>query len=499
MAVIEDLIEAAAATREPAVVAESGIALGGVDPLGLRQINFDLMDKVFPGINNAAAHIRPFTVVTWAWRRAGLIAQQHGKGSIPLPVLEDFVARIEVIYSWSQFLRDRDAGLPGRDVLAPLRNADAYAFAGKKWEQRKRGRAYSTALSAPVNYGPALKAFHWLQPARDGKGALAPTELAEPAVAALDEAMAPYLEHPAFSSFGKVTVSADDVDEWSEAWALEEPSGAERRVMAEAMTGETAPVARRDGVALVLAAHRHLGGDPSHVELRRTMCGAPTDFVPPSELDGALRAWRTVQVRQTFRLALEAMLAWAFRHVEEHAATTGDLVQAFLAAAGEGRTAGAWLDEVRDPEMGPVDWLEALEGCLRTAEGDAELPWTIRAALAHSLAEAPEDLGFERLDRLPLSRAAREAEGWRFQPVAAFVGHVLDAWVFGQHVYWSVGRGLGDARAGVRTLLRLKLGLEETGWTPMPGAKMPAPRATPDRLSTMLSLMSEAGVFSDDG
>ena len=40
---------------------------------------------------------------------------------------------------------------------------------------------------------------------------------------------------------------------------------------------------------------------------------------------------------------------------------------------------------------------------------------------------------------------------WREQSVAEFVGRVLDAWVFGQHIYWSVGRGLRDARAGAPT------------------------------------------------
>ena len=43
------------------------------------------------------------------------------------------------------------------------------------------------------------------------------------------------------------------------------------------------------------------------------------------------------------------------------------------------------------------------------------------------------------------------------------LGHVLDSWVFGQHVYWAVGRGLADARARGRTILRLKVTLEEPG------------------------------------
>src|SRR5260370_30750902 len=55
---------------------------GGVDPLGLRQINFDLMDEVLPGLNNVARHIRPFVVVAWAWRRANQLAESSGKTTV---------------------------------------------------------------------------------------------------------------------------------------------------------------------------------------------------------------------------------------------------------------------------------------------------------------------------------------------------------------------------------------------------------------------------------
>lgn len=493
MVTIVELIEAAAATSEPFLTAESKFALSGIDPLGLRQTNFNLMDKIFPGINNVAGHIRPFTVITWTWRRAGIILQSQGKSSIATSVLEDFVARIEVIYAWSQFLRDRDANLPGRDVLAPLLGAESYTFGGEEWELRKTGRINSTALSAPANYGPALKTFHWLQPALDGSGALEPTELAEPALEALDKAMMPYLDHPAFSLFGEVIVTAAEATEWGKAWALDEPSDPERQVMIEAMAGETAPTSRRDGVALALAAYYHL--DRNSEGLRRAMCGAPTDFVVPPGLEHVHLAWRSMQVRQTFRLALEAFLAWACWQVEESAATTSELVRAFLLEAGDAETVGAWLDKMNDPKMGPVDWLENLGTCLRYADRVENLPRTIRGALAHCISEAPTDSGHERLDRLPLTRAAREVAGWRDEPAAAFVSHLLDAWVFGQHVYWSVGRGLSNARAGVRVLLRLKVSLEETGWTKMPGARMAPPRATPDRLDTMWSLMSEAGML----
>ena len=75
------------------------------------------MDQVIPGLNNVARHIRPFVLVAWAWRRASQLAQSQGTKTIAADRLQDFVDRIEVIYVWSQFLRDPDADLPGGRFL----------------------------------------------------------------------------------------------------------------------------------------------------------------------------------------------------------------------------------------------------------------------------------------------------------------------------------------------------------------------------------------------
>src|SRR5262249_40305615 len=72
-----DLTQEAAKADGPSFTPAGVPKLGGVDPLGLRQINFDLMDQVLPGLNNVARHIRPFVVVTWAWRRAKQLAERQ--------------------------------------------------------------------------------------------------------------------------------------------------------------------------------------------------------------------------------------------------------------------------------------------------------------------------------------------------------------------------------------------------------------------------------------
>ena len=68
---LEDLLANAAASDGPDFPPETSSRLGGVDPLGLRQLNFNIMDELLPGVNNVAKHVRPFVVIAWAWRRAG--------------------------------------------------------------------------------------------------------------------------------------------------------------------------------------------------------------------------------------------------------------------------------------------------------------------------------------------------------------------------------------------------------------------------------------------
>src|SRR5256885_8153631 len=118
----EQLIDLDRSSAGPWLVEPTVPSVGGVDPLGLRQINFDLMDRVFPGLNNVARHIRPFTIVAWAWRRTRDLAMER-ELTLPLSTHEDFVARIEVAFVWSLILSEnatatRDIDLPGKQRVS---------------------------------------------------------------------------------------------------------------------------------------------------------------------------------------------------------------------------------------------------------------------------------------------------------------------------------------------------------------------------------------------
>lgn len=496
---LTELTEAAAAANDPGFTPASVPRFGGVDPLGLRQINFDLMDQVIPGLNNVARHIRPFVLVAWAWRRASQLAKNQGSKMIAADRLQDFVDRIEVIYVWSQLLVNGDVDLPGSQVLANLVRAEKWTFGGSAWQQRRNVRRYSTALSAPVNYGPALKMLGWVQRHPHYPDILMATPAAGPALDAFEQRIGDRLSHPAFSKFGSVTVTRDEARQWAKAWALDGVIKAEAQAMAEMLYGSKAPVCRQLAGELMFAAAKHSCSTDVE-QVRSLMAGPPSKFTPSSHLVNTREAWRRIQVRQLLRLSLEALFYWILVALEGKPKGTDELVDTFLGqlpTLAKQTTADNWLATAVPSNSGPTELIKKIEKALETATG-ADLAPSIAAGIAFCLAEPPQDLNdFERSDRLPLFRARREAAARETGPTKDFVRHILESWVLAQHVYWSVGRGLADARAQGKNLLRLKVILDENGWTLASGlSRGSPPEPTPDRLRTMISLATECGLFN---
>lgn len=291
---LADLTSAAATATEPSLVTRNKISPGGVDPLGLRQINFDLMDQVLPGLNNVARHIRPFVVTTWAWRRARQLAQAGEDEEVDADsLLRDFVDRIEVIYAWSQFLRNANADLPGRQVLTTLVEADRWEFGGKQWKRRREERRYSTAFTAAITYGPGLKTFGWVRPHRKLSEVLIPMPECARALDAFERKLAPFLAHPAFSKLGTVSVDASDVRQWADAWAIDRPTVAEKEFMAAMLLGQGAPAKRRQGCQLMLAAAEHV--EAAKVDTVRREALAWGDAPLPEFLKHVFESWILAQ------------------------------------------------------------------------------------------------------------------------------------------------------------------------------------------------------------
>lgn len=495
MASIDELLLAASTASSPELVAESEVQVGGVDPLGLRQINFDLMDKVLPGLNNVAERLRPFVLMTWAWRRVRVIIERDKLGGATDDAMRDFVDRIEAIYAWSQFLLDPNAGIPGGQALAELilGEADTYRFGGKAWEKRRDLRRTSTGLISPLNYGPGLRSMGWLIPAGP-PGVFQPNPKLEQMLDSFELGFRSELSHPAFNSLGSVEVNREDVRRWATLWGLADLTDAERLAGFDRLAGPEADRYRRDGLAMLETAIRKIGDDQIEIgALRELMSEPPGKWLDIPDLVPRADAWRRLQLRQLFRLTLEALFFWILNELADGPRSSEKLSERFIESAGltDIRFAHEWLSEVKSGN--PVQLLTALNDSL-SAHDWPLVPSRIAAGLhlcltAGNLEEWDKA---EAFDRLPLARALSEAERWRTLPTDRFIVKLMEVWVIAQHAYWCVGRGLADARGRGKTLLRLRIVMDEGGWTLTPGTRVGGvPVPTPDRLQTAVNLLKE--------
>lgn len=495
---LTELLEESALSDEPRITGPSKVTPGGVDPLGLRQINFDLMDQLLPGLNNVADRLRPFILMTWAWRRARRIVDQSGKGGATDEDLRDFVDRIEAIYAWSQFLLDPAAGIPGGQALTALLDpaVQSYTFGGEAWVSRRNLRRTSTGLISPLNYGPGLRLMGWLAPTNT-IGVFTTNPDLDDALDEFERSMTGELDHPAFSDFGSVEVDRADVERWGHLWSLGSNSFVEQRAGYERLTGQSAEPKRRRGLALVEAGVASLGRVEFEVEeLRRLLAELPFDWLQNEELQATAEVWRRLQIRQLFRYALEATFYWLIGELADAPKTGAELGRRFCESAGGSafNSAEDWFRA--DSTANPVELMDQLSESLSRDSGRS-LPSTIHRALAFSLAQSDYVAeAFEVFDRLPLLRAQRDFEAWRVLQPANAIAKVLENWVIAQHTYWSVGRGLADARGRGKTLLRLRIVMDEGGWTLTPGTfQGNPPLPTADRLATAVSLLRECGRF----
>jgi len=492
---IDKLIQAASEITDPAIVAKSKVEVGGVDPLGLRQINFDLMDKVLPGLNNVAEKLRPFVLMTWAWRRVRHVIERDKRGGATEEQMRDFVDRIEAIYAWSQFLINPNAKIPGAQALKELvyGERESYKFGGKAWHSRRDTRRTSTGLISPLNYGPGLRSMGWLIPTEHTGVFAANPDLND----MLDEFESEFeaeLEHPAFNSLGSVKVDREDVQRWGELWALSDLTDAERHAGLERLAGLPSDPLRRFGLAMVEEAV-HINGE-SEVDvsdIRRLMSEPPDEWLENGDLHDSADAWRRLQIRQLFRLSLEGLFYWTLQALVDGPATTDRLAEQFLGMAetdGDLK-ADTWLSE--NQSENPVDLLNELNEAL-WARNWSQAASAILDGMNYCLVNAREEewSSSEAFDRLPLKRALDEAQHWRELSLKEMTMKIIEVWILAQHAYWCVLRGLADARGNGKTLLRLRIVMEEGGWTLTPEASArKAPVPTPDRLSTAISLLDE--------
>ncbi|WP_145206648.1 hypothetical protein [Sphingobium sp. B2] len=491
-AVNEEVLEILSGWSGPRVVAKPPLKPGGVDPLGLRQVNFDLMDRCIPGLNNAATRLRPYTLVAWAWWKAAELARKEGGELVDPDRLKAYIDRVEVLFTVGHLLEQDFAGLLGSDTLrAEVVGRGTYDFSSPAWQAFRKRRAANTSLMAPVSYGPSAKegaGLGYLSPRSDGT--FAPTAEVMPAVMSFDAQLEGLHDDPCLASLECGEVDVERMQELYEYWAMDDLSDEESEVgRSRLVCGQ-----RAGTIELIESILAEAEGPLRIDQIRWEMALSDTDAVPPGVEPTPASVWRAIQAQQLHRLSLEALLVWLLDTTTTRPHQLGELAEILVEAAEleDGTTFGDWLNDATLNEDGvgdPVVAIEEIEDVRQRERPDLAL-----SGLRIALAVCGEIAGDKRLydgaaDRLPLSRALTRARRIASLPVRDGFEVLLSEWIIGQHLYWAVGRS-GDETQ------RLRLMLDEGGWLAFSSYGNANP--TPDRLATLLSLASDARIIAAD-
>lgn len=496
----------------------------GIDPLGLRQLNLDLMDATVPGINNVTTRVRPYAFMAWAWWRSWGLADADG--SCDSRELADRVMRYEAMYAWAHDLAGRPLiGAAAIRRHLPRKGDDRpFRFEGERWRALKSDL---TSIMAPTEYGPSIKATRWLRLVE--RGAFRATKETMSAVDAIEDIVSRHLPQRLFAREAPEVTCADvlpfaqhlRIDE-----ATQEERDAFRTLFRDGADRQDAPrelKRRRASIDLVRAHLAEAVGPLTVPEIRRVLAkgalpAGSTDGDPETAVSVALLS--VLQARQLQRLATEAMLLWTEANLGKdsiRARTSDQLASEADAAArrddplaSAAATVGGYLDAVERLGL-PKGWPAAaaepdtdvvgLMGQLVLAQKDRDaLPGLCLKSFAvvHAVSRGLRQQGVPkaagapldgRPDRLPFGILERQLDELRDRPLAALWRRVIENWVIGQHVHWSAVRG-GDGKK------RLRIALDDRGWIRVRSHTSGWFRPTDDRLLTMLSLGSECGLFT---
>jgi hypothetical protein len=202
----------------PYIVPVPPLVSGGVDFLGLRQTNLDLMAEAIPGLNNVTRYVRPFSLMAWiTWKYRRLASDNRLANH--KEAFKNFRERVETLFTWSHWLEGR-RDLPGMGRFRPPIEADGKAsLAFRAWQRE----ANNTSYFAAVQYGPASKVTSGLGILKS-QGAnlpLVPTAFGEQLAESLDAQLGSKPGYDLFfSDFSEGRASETEAVSFYSAWSI---------------------------------------------------------------------------------------------------------------------------------------------------------------------------------------------------------------------------------------------------------------------------------------
>lgn len=497
----------------------------GVDFLGTRQANLDMLRELTGVYNNQVRSARQHAILAWAaWRFAENVKDREAVR--PSEFLA-FLEAIETIQLVGQHEVADEVGAArgglgsGSYQHLPKDGPIPLAFADYR-------RTRQTSALAAVQYGPSARTAG-LGFLADAAGiAVASRERGQELARTLDSQLrrsahySALTRHPLPATLPRAAV----LDLARHGIVIPSADGAPRPERAAYVTalfsldGRTPGDRRPQTLALLLDTLLRLGADEEageHDLRAHFLAWRGGDQNVPRPLAETLRRWQVFQVRQLQRFAMESWLALAERWMDAGISSPSGMVDevadsltseddlAELLSEPAGRALEHWPDPLAWAEdRGPwaLVW-ETIGPALRAGDGATAVAGTLRLflgtlALANQVVPASGDLRLFAATggrpRLALPEAQRwwtRRARWKLREVLT---ELIEEQVLQQHVGVAVSRFDNNRR-------RLRFSPGEEGWTLLPGTSPSTPGLTPDRIGAALALLADLDLVRrvDDG
>lgn len=497
---------------------------GGVDFLGLRQANLALAFECIPGINNVTFYVRPFSLLSWIFWKFHELVERSGRSNFKRSELRAYQERVETLFTWGHVL-EGVGGIPGTDAESPKPVGGKVSLKFDDWGRS----AENTSLLAAVQYGPASKTvggLGFLDPSEPGvlrtcgKGIALAT--------ALDAELRKTRGYRLVNTLAEIGATPAEAEELLSGWSIRHPTPAERRALREVYFDKTAvgmasDIGRRSSTLSIAFAVLERAGESIDADaVRQGMVNLRIknrSIRLIDELMPTWHRWAVLQVRQTQRLALEALLAWAeWQIMSRGARTTDALADIAVRELKEGTdpevkgssleasmsslfrktptAREALLAGMEDRAVSVFDLRSRLKDCVKSECGNAialalhTLLVCARLAELFSLEEQARSSlargGPPRISLRHWASTVRRLEGF---PVRRALLHIIENFVLSQHFAVAVSRFDGATQ-------RLRISIEEEGLRLLV-AEPWVPVVSPDRLDAALYLASDCGLIRE--
>jgi hypothetical protein len=501
---------------------------GGVDYLGIRQVNLDLMAECIPGINNATRWIRPYSVMCWIYWKFHRLLLDKGIASPSAAEMNHFKEKVETMFLWGHQLAQL-RGIPGFRAGPKEYRGEKACLSFKSWGRN----AQNTSLQAGVQYGPSLSdrgGLSFLH--HEEKNFYRVTKRGEALAQALDKRLCKRKSYESLIDLSSMYATAAEANDLFGAWKADSAGTEEREVFRETFFNEPAAnesdaLGSRSAIICLIQEILKKSRRPLKLEgIRKSMAygrlagGRRLDL--SVELQQMAPKWMLLQVRQAQRLALESLMAWVENRLLNH----GDrdarkLARAAVLDLRKKETSVFQKEKPADILAGWLGRLKSFDDYVDAVFKDEQrfCMFMLCQELEHLVKNEPDGICEPAFKLLLLCRRFCDwfsndeelqkelshggagrislefwAKSWDKNcnyPLIDLIALVLNNMVLSQHFAVATNRFDGGTQ-------KLRIALEEEGLEALVG-KPWRPYIAADRLGTLLSLMVDCDLIKRNG